>query len=315
MSTPRVKVLVTGGGGLVGSALRRAPKAWQYIFVSSKDGDLRDHAACRALFDKHRPDAVVHLAACVGGLFRNMAQKVRMLEDNARLNLNVVSCAHAAGVRRLVACLSTCVFPDGAATPIREDDLHKGPPHHSNDAYAYAKRLLEVQCRAYRETYGVDYICAVPTNIYGIHDNFSLSDGHVIPALIHRCFLARRDGADFVVAGTGRPVRQFILSDDLARFMVWLLETYRGPQATFILAPSPGDEVSIADISTMIARCFDYEDRLVFDTSRADGQLRKTADNARLRAAYGRELDLVPLETGIRDVVQWFCAHHDGARV
>ncbi len=306
-----MKVLVTGGGGLVGRALQRAPKQWQYVFPGSKDGDLRDRAACRALFDAHKPDAVVHLAACVGGLFRNMAQKVRMLEDNARLNLNVVSCAHAAGVRRLVACLSTCIFPDGAAPPIGEDDLHRGPPHQSNDAYAYAKRMLEVQCRAYRETYGVDYICAIPTNIYGTHDNFSLTDGHVIPALIHRCFLARRDGADFVVAGTGRPVRQFILSDDVARFMVWLVEVYRGTQMSFILSSSPEEEVSIAQVAAMIARNFEYEDRLVLDGTRADGQLRKTADNARLRAAYGRDLGLVPLSTGIAKVVRWFCDHYD----
>ncbi len=309
-----MRVLVTGGSGLVGRALQRSDKTYEYIYLTSGDGDLCDRSVCQALFDTHKPQAVVHLAACVGGLFRNMAQKVRMLEDNARMNLNVVACAHAAGVRRLVACLSTCIFPDGAAYPISEEDLHRGPPHPSNDAYAYAKRLLEIQCRAYRENYGVDFLCVVPTNIYGTHDNFSLQEGHVIPALIHRCYLAHRDKTDFVVAGTGRPLRQFILSDDVARFVIWLLETYRGAQTSFILSPAPAQEVSIAHVATAIARSFDYEHRLLFDTTRADGQPRKTADNARLVAAYGGDLRLTPVHRGIPRVVQWFREHYAEAR-
>jgi len=154
--------------------------------------------------------------------------------------------------------------------------LHNGPPHHSNDAYAYAKRLLEIQSKAYQEQYDKDFICVIPTNIYGMNDNYSLTDGHVIPALIHRCYLAKKNNEDFVVKGSGKPLRQFIYSDDLARLILWTLEEYNDRE-TIILSVGEEDEVSIRDVAMMIAESYDYSDRVVFDTSAADGQFKKTA--------------------------------------
>ena len=196
------------------------------IFLSSKDGDLCDLEKTKLLFEKHKPTYVIHLAACVGGLFKNMNEKVKMFENNVLINFNVIKCCHDFKVKKLISCLSTCIFPDNTTYPINEKMLHNGPPHSSNDAYAYAKRMLEIHCKTYQEKYNDNFICVIPTNIYGPNDNFNLQDAHVIPALIHKCFLAKKENKPFIVYGSGKPLRQFIYSEDLADLFMWTLENY-----------------------------------------------------------------------------------------
>ena len=129
------------------------------------------------------------------------------------MNDNVLSCSHKYGIKKVVSCLSTCIFPDKTTYPINETMLHNGPPHLSNDAYAYSKRMLEVQSKAYQEQYGDNFICVIPTNIYGENDNYNLENAHVIPALIHKCYNAKKNNKKFIVCGTGSPLRQFIYSN------------------------------------------------------------------------------------------------------
>ena len=148
-----------------------------------------------------------------------------------------------------------------------------GPPHFSNDAYAYAKRMLEIHCRAYREQFNRDFICIIPTNIYGEHDNYSLDNGHVIPSLIHKCYIAKKNNTDFIVLGSGKPLRQFIYSPDLAKLIMWVLYNYTDSEP-IILSPDENDEVSISDIAYSIANAFKYKDRLVFDKTYSDGQFK-----------------------------------------
>ena len=178
----KMTTLVTGGSGLVGTAIKRILDESSAIFVSSAQYDLTKMDDTKRMFETYRPTRVIHLAACVGGLFKNMTYKVKMLEDNLMINFNVVKCCHDYGVEKLIACLSTCIFPDKTTYPIDETMLHNGPPHSSNDAYAYAKRMLQIHCKTYRDAYGDNFVCIIPTNVYGIHDNYSLVDGHVIPA-------------------------------------------------------------------------------------------------------------------------------------
>jgi len=194
-----MKILITGGTGLVGKGIQSVSHKYnhEFVFVSSKDCDLSDFNATYNLFEKHKPDYVIHLAAVVGGLFKNMNYKVDMLEGNLLINYNVLKCCHLFKVKKCVSCLSTCVFPDKTTYPIDETMLHNGPPHQSNDAYAYAKRMLEVHSKAYQEQHDDNFICIIPTNIYGPHDNYSLEDGHVIPALIHRCYLCKKNNEVF----------------------------------------------------------------------------------------------------------------------
>jgi len=309
-------ILVTGGSGLVGQGIKTAtshnypnPK---YIFkyVSSKECDLSSMEDTRKLFDAIRPSHVIHLAACVGGLFKNMHHKVDMLEKNLLINYNVVKCCHEFGVEKLVACLSTCIFPDKTTYPINEAMLHDGPPHVSNDAYAYAKRMLEIQCKAYRENYGSNFQCVIPTNIYGPHDNYHLEDAHVIPALIHKCYLAKKNNEPFVMRGTGKPLRQFIYSQDLADLIMWTLEFNDEP--TIILSVPEDKEVSIEYVARIIARNFEYEHKLTFDPSFSDGQFKKTADNSLLASKLN--YNFTPIEEGISRSIMWFIDNYEIAR-
>ena len=250
-------ILVTGGTGLVGIAIQKISKNYKYnfIFISSKDCNLCDINETVKLFDNYNPDYVIHLAACVGGLYKNMSQPVDMYEKNMMININVLKCCHDFKVKKVISCLSTCIFPNKTSYPINENCLHQGPPHESNDAYAYAKRMIEVHSKAYQSQYGDNFICVVPTNIYGPCDNFSLDDGHVIPALIHRCYLNKKNGEKFIVKGTGKPLRQFIYSEDLAKLIMWTLEKYN-EKDSIILSVSEKDEVSIYDIAMLIANEF-----------------------------------------------------------
>lgn len=310
-----MKVLVTGGTGLVGSAIKKISDNYDdytFFFISSKNCDLTNYERTRELFERLRPQYVIHLAANVGGLFKNMNHKVEMYEVNTLINLNVLKCAHLVGVKKCISCLSTCIFPDNTSYPINEEMLHNGPPHTSNDCYAYAKRMLEVHSMAYNQQYGDDFVCVIPTNIYGPHDNFNLEDAHVIPALIHKCHLAKEAGEDFVVRGSGTPLRQFIYSEDLAVLIMKVLEDYQ-ENGSIILSVSEEDEVSIKDIALEIAKAFEYEERIVFDTSYSDGQYKKTADNRKLKNLIG-DYKFIGINEGIKKSVEWFLENYDSCR-
>lgn len=152
--------------------------------------------------------------------------QVTFYRENMLINDNVMEACRVHGVQKLVSCLSTCIFPDKTTYPIDETMIHDGPPHPSNEGYAYAKRMVDVMNRCYREQYGCRFTSVIPTNVFGPHDNFSIEDGHVIPGLIHKCFLAKRDGHPFVIWGSGSPLRQFIHSMDLGALLVWTLRHY-----------------------------------------------------------------------------------------
>jgi len=304
------KILVTGGSGLVGNGIQSIVgefgDKYEFIFVSSKDYDLYDFKQTNKMFEDIRPHMVIHLAANVGGLYKNMNQKVDMFEKNLMINYNVVKCSHDHHVEKMVACLSTCIFPDKIEYPIDETMLHDGPPHESNDAYAYAKRMLEVHCSAYRASYGDNFVCIIPTNIYGPHDNFDLENAHVLPALIHKCYLAKLYDEDFIVRGTGKPLRQFIYSQDLAWLIMMVMENYNGDN--IILSVDETQEVSIESVARTIARCFDYEHRIVFDPSYSDGQYKKTVTNNRLQELLGNDdkFEFTSIQDGCKKTVEWF---------
>lgn len=309
-----MKILITGGTGLVGSAIRKISNKYDYEFkfMSSKDCDLTNYDKTKVFFEKYRPEMVIHLAACVGGLFKNMNYKVDMLEKNLLINFNVLKVCHELKVSKVVSCLSTCIFPDKTSYPINEEMLHNGPPHKSNDAYAYAKRLLEIHSKAYQEQYGDNFICIIPTNIYGEYDNYSLEDGHVIPALIHRCYLAKKNNEKFIVKGTGSPLRQFIYSEDLANLIMWVVEKYDNKES-IILSVSEKDEVSIEHVARSIAKAYEYEHMIEFDSSFSDGQFKKTADNSKLISLMG-EYKFINIEEGIQKSVNWFIENYNKCR-
>jgi GDP-L-fucose synthase len=313
-------ILITGGSGLVGSAINSIKNIYNnkfnFIFMSSKECDLTDYQKTLEYFTLIKPDYIIHLAANVGGLFKNMKQKVDMFEINIIINHNVLKAAHIIGVKKLISCLSTCIFPDNTLYPISESMLHQGPPHTSNDAYAYAKRMLEIHSIAYQEQYNDNFICIIPTNIYGSYDNFNLEDAHVIPALIHKCYLAKKENKPFIVAGTGMPLRQFIYSQDLAQLIMIILTNYH-ERDTIILSVGEEDEVSIKDIATIIANKFNYSENLIFDPSKPDGQFKKTANNSKLIHFLNKEsinYKFTNISSGINDTIDWFINNYNECR-
>jgi GDP-L-fucose synthase len=310
-------IMVTGGTGLVGKAIEAVTTASpldgeRWVFLGSRDADLTNMESTRAVFQRVRPTHVVHLAAKVGGLFKNMKYKVEMWTDNIAINTNVMECCREFQVQKLVSCLSTCIFPDKTTFPIDETMLHNGPPHFSNEGYAYAKRMIDVLNRCYHDQYGCNFTSVIPTNIYGEHDNYHLEDSHVIPGLIHKFHLAKQNGTAMTVMGTGRPLRQFIYSQDLARLMVWVLRSYE-ERDPIILSVGEEDEVSIADVVKMIAEATDFKGEIIFDTTKADGQFKKTANNAKLRR-YLPDFQFTPMRDAVKKSVDWFAANYDTCR-
>jgi GDP-L-fucose synthase len=316
------KILITGGTGLVGQALQHIQMDYTYdfIFANSSMCNLTKYEETKSYFKKISPHYVIHLAANVGGLYKNMNQKLTMFEDNMLINYNVLKCCHELNVEKVVSCLSTCIFPDKTTYPINETMLHDGPPHHSNDAYAYSKRMLDIISRMYREQHQNNFMCIIPTNIYGPHDNYHLENAHVIPALIHQCYLAKKEQRDFVVRGDGSPLRQFIYSIDLAKLMMWVLEDYTKTE-NLILSVSESDEVSIKNVAEEIALAMDYEGHMRFDTSFANGQHKKTADNHKLIRELSEtdskkmnNFSFTPFKVGIQSSVKWFVENYEQCR-
>ncbi|XP_067824628.1 GDP-L-fucose synthase isoform X1 [Heptranchias perlo] len=312
------RILVTGGSGLVGRAIEQVVKAGEgrpdeeWVFLSSKDADLTDAAETRALFDRYRPTHVVHLAAMVGGLFRNMKYNLDFWRKNMQINDNVLHSAHEHGVTKVVSCLSTCIFPDKTTYPIDETMIHNGPPHSSNFGYSYAKRMIDVQNRGYYEQHGCMFTAVIPTNVFGMYDNFNIEDGHVLPGLIHKTYLAQKNGTSLEVWGSGQPRRQFIYSLDLARLFIWVLREYKEIQP-IILSVGEEDEVSIKEAAESIVAATGFKGEVIFDTSKSDGQYKKTASNSKLRK-YLPDFKFTPFSQAIKETCDWFTANYEMAR-
>ncbi len=296
------KTLITGANGLVGSAIKQLnlPDA---VFIGREDLDLTDSVGTKEYFAEIKPERVIHLAAVVGGVGSNMSHPGSFFRDNILINTNVLEAARLAGVKKLISLMSTCVFPDKIEYPINEKDLHNGPPHPSNFGYAYAKRMLDVQSRAYRKEWGCDYIIGIPTNIYGPYDNFSLTDGHVLPALIHKIYLAKQNNTDLTVWGTGKPLREFIYSSDIAKLITWALDNY--DEESPIIIFSPGTEISIKELVELIASKMHFTGKIIFDESKPDGQYRKPSDTAKIKK-YLPDFEFTDMDKGLEETINWF---------
>ncbi|CAM0137309.1 unnamed protein product [Umbelopsis sp. WA50703] len=337
-------ILVTGGSGLAGKAIEWViendkserfgkKEGEQWIFLTSKDGDLRQkyprllvdpltdwdiidfhrkREDTKAIFEKYKPTHVIHLAALVGGVFKNMKYKLDMLRDNMLINDNVLDVSKEYNVKKLVSCLSTCIFPDKTTYPIDETMVHNGPPHESNFGYAYAKRMIDVQNKAYNEQYGCNFTSVIPTNIFGPHDNYDLEGAHALPGLTHKCYLAKKNNTPFIVGGTGKPLRQFIYSRDLAKLFIWVLREYQETEP-IILSVGEKDEVSIKDLADAIVKAVGFEGDYIFDTTRADGQYKKTASNDKL-LKYLPDFEFTPFDVALKESVEWLVENYETCR-
>ena len=305
-----MRVLVTGGTGLVGKNLEKfCPN---FIYLSSKDCDLLSYEETQTYFEYMAPTHVIHLAAKVGGLYMNLEHNFEMLHDNLLINMNVMKVCKNLKVKHFIGCLSTCIFPDKVKYPITEEQLHEGEPHKSNEGYAYGKRMLDVFCRQMNKLDGYKYRCIIPTNIYGKFDNFHLKNSHVIPGLIHKCYLAKKNGTPFTIMGTGKALRQFIYAGDMAIIIKELVEQYKGDEMNIICSVSEKEEVSIKSIVEKIAEIMKY-DNIVYDTNFGDGQYKKTVSNEKVKKIVP-SLKFRDIDYGLNKTIKWFCENYDTIR-
>lgn len=303
-------IIVFGGTGLVGSALKNLRPDW--IYLGSKDGDLTIMSECIQIFDKYKPKHVIFLAGNIGGLYKNLNKNYQIYMDNMKMQMNVIECCNNYGIKNGIFCLSTCIFPNKVSYPIKEEYLHNGEPHPSNYGYAFAKRNMDVMCRLSNERYGSRFKCITPTNIYGENDNFSLENGHVIPSLIHKAYLAKKNNKKFKLRGTGKPLRQFIYSGDIAKIIELLITNPFLDCYNMIL--SPKNEISIKKIGEIIAKHFEIE-KVNFEKKYSDGQYKKTCDNSKLVETLNTlNIELTTLEEGLEKTIDWFKKNYENIR-
>lgn len=292
------KILVTGGYGLVGSEFRKS----NYIPLSSSEVDLRNKFEVDTMLNTIKFDGIIHCAGKVGGVGGNMNYKGEFFYDNIIMNTNIIESARTHGITKLVAFLSTCVFPDKTEYPLTESKIHMGPPHFSNDAYAYAKRMTDIQIRAYKEQYSLNYKSVIPTNIYGPNDNYDIKNGHVIPSLIHKCYLARENKTDFEIWGSGKPLREFIYSRDVAKLTEWVLDNYEENEPIIL---STSEEISVKDVVDIIVELMNYKGNVVWNTDKPEGQYRKPSDNSKIKK-YLPDFKFTPLYDGLKETIEYF---------
>lgn len=307
------KIYVAGSRGLVGSALVRTLKAQGYenlVLRSSQELDLRSQAAVDQFFAQAKPDYVFLAAARVGGIHANNTYRAEFLYDNLMIEANIIHSAYRHGAQKLLFLGSSCIYPKLCPQPMREDHLLTGFLEQTNEPYAIAKIAGLKLCENYCRQYGVNFISAMPTNLYGLNDNFDLANSHVLPALMRKFHEAKVNGEPTVtVWGTGNPLREFLYVDDLADALVFLMNTYNDVDFVNV---GTGKEVSIKELAFTIKAVVGYEGDLVFDTTKPDGTPRKLLDVSRLNAAgWQAKTDL---KTGIEQTYAWFLQSYDSLR-
>lgn len=298
-------LLVTGGSGMVGNAIvRNMPSKHTIVAVGSSDYDLTDPVKTKKMFRDIQPTKVIHLAAKVGGVKANTDFVADFFNENILINTNVLMAAHKYDVQNMVSLLSTCVYPDQkwVTYPLTEKQLHQGPPHESNFGYAYAKRMVEVQSRAYRVQYGRNYTTAIPNNIYGPNDNFDLNGGHVVPAVIRKIFEAKQANRPVAFWGDGSALREFTYVDDIAICLLKMIGAIDGNVYESEIPCNIGtsEEVTIKTLVETVAKILDYQGQIDWDTTKPSGQFKKPSKKGRVTHEYKS------LEQGLQETCNWF---------
>lgn len=304
------KIYVAGHRGLVGSAFVRKLKEEGFshiLTIDHKDLDLTRQQQVEEFFAKEQPAYVILAAAKVGGIYANQTYPLEFLMENLQIQCNVIKAAYENKVEKLLFLGSSCIYPRECDQPIKEEYLLGGYPEQTNEGYALAKIAGLKLCEYYRKEYGADFISAMPCNLYGIGDNFSLETSHVLPALLRKFHEAKVKGEKQVIVwGTGEPLREFLSSDHLAEAGLFLLEHYSGEG---FINVGTGKEISIRELVQLITEITGYEGEVVWDSSKPDGTMRKLLDISKIR-----ELGWEPSESlkeGIRKTYEWYCSNRE----
>jgi len=306
------RVWVAGHRGMVGSALvrRLQGEGCEVLTAGRAEVDLERQEQVERWMAAHRPDALIMAAAKVGGILANDTYPADFIYKNLIIEANVIEAAHKASVEKMLFLGSSCIYPKFAPQPITEDALLTGPLEPTNEWYAVAKIAGIKLAQAYRRQYGVDYISAMPTNLYGPEDNFDLASSHVLPALIRKAHEAKRSGAkELVIWGTGAPRREFLHVDDCADALVFLLKGYSGDQHVNV---GSGEDLTILELAQAVCAVVGFGGEIVCDTSKPDGTLRKLMSAEKLRSMGWAPK--IGLEDGLRRTYAWFKKHAAGVQ-
>jgi GDP-L-fucose synthase len=314
------KILVTGGNGLVGSALKyilNNDEKVNWVFVDSRKTNLLNLSEVEQIFADTNPTHVIHLAAILGGLLFNIENNLELFRLNHQMNDNVLKvAAETKSVVKVISCLSTCIFPAyNIKYPIDEQSLHIGPPHESNFGYSYSKRMIDVLNKCYMKKYpGKIFTSVIPCNIFGPNDNFNVDQGHFIPSIIHRVYLAKKNNTNEInILGSGTPLRQFIFSHDFANIIKWVVQTYEEHEPIIV---STNREYSIIEATKIILKTMNFNPLINFsrNTPELDGQHVKTADNSKLMK-YLPNFEFTPFEDAIDITYKWFEKNYSSSRL
>ena len=305
-----MKVLVTGSNGLLGQALRKV-LGNGHVYHTRKDVDLTNYEETFKFFEdkilNEGVNTVIHTAAKVGGVNANMNNNESFFKDNYVINSNVIKVCSILKIENFVNILSTCIFPHENITyPLTSEQIDNGVPHPSNYGYSYAKRLSGYETQIFRNVLNKNWYSVVPTNLYGPYDNFNLEDSHLIPGMIHRAYLAKKNNEKFVIWGDGSPLRQFVYSEDMARLIVWSLDNWNSEKHCMMIDET---EVSVMDVARIISKKFGFnENDLIFDETKPKGQFRKPA------ASDIKDFKFKPIGDGINETIDWFIKNYENIR-
>ena len=306
-----MKIIITGAGGLVGSAINKISKEFndEFYFLTRKEVNLLDREKVFKVFKEIKPDAVVHTAARVGGIGKNLNNPVQQYSENILINTNVIDGSFNAGVDKLIAFSSVCAFPS-TLSYLQEDRLHDGSPYDAHESYAYSKRMVDIHIKAYKKQYGVNYCSVIPGNIFGENDNFHIEEGHVIPSLVHKFYVSKKNNTPVKIWGDGLSYREFIYSEDLARICLLLLQKNVLPQKLLV---SGEKEYQIKEIVDILSKCFNYSN-IEWDTTKPNGQRKRPSDHT-LFKTYFSNYNFESLEQSLKKTVSWFNNTYPNIRI
>lgn len=303
------RILITGGAGFLGSFLveKLRARGYENLFIPRRrEFDLTSEAAVERLYREQKPDVVLHLAAEVGGIGANRENPGRFFFANMAMGMHLIEGARRLGLKKFLQVGTICAYPNLTPVPFKESDLWNGYPEVTNAPYGVAKKALLVMCQAYREQYGLNAVYVLPVNLYGPRDNFDYQSSHVIPALVRKCVEARDRGDKEIVAwGTGRVSREFLYVEDCADGLIATMEKYDSPEPMNL---GSGREITIRDLTELVAKLSGFDGRIVWDASKPDGQPRRCLDVNRAREQIGFVAG-TSLEEGLKKTIRWFEEH------